>query len=249
MNVLSEDEARRQLMQHYGLSRSIAIRVTQIAREHGVKVEPTEDGAVTVQRVNHNSYVIHNGKKDLPETRQQVANRTAGQYTRPANKGRSASRPAAPRTTIPKQGRKTAMAKAPAVEEVEETNGEKDYTVYADKPATATMVDFATWLKDEVGLEFTGKEEAAFDKGVQLGGTLRMDFQRSEFNVSQREARRAAREAEAENEPEAEAAAPAPRRAAKGRGTTAAKAPAKTAAKAPARAKRGRTAQAAEAAF
>lgn len=61
---------------------------------------------------------------------------------------------------------------------------ERDFTAYADKVPTGTMEAFADWIIDEVfGGEFPGtqKDEKAFRQGVQLGGTLRMEFQASEY--------------------------------------------------------------------
>lgn len=133
-----------------------------------------------------------------------------------------------------------ARARAAVEPEVEATepedNGVKDYTGYATKEPTAAMQDYVQWLGD-VGAkpEFgTQKEEAAFAHGVRLGGTLRMEFQRSEFNQAQREARRAAKLADSAAEPaEAEVEeAPAPK--ATGRKPRAAAAPK------PAAPKRGR---------
>jgi len=141
---------------------------------------------------------------------------------------------------------RTAVAE-PETPETDETV--KDYTVYAGKEPTPTMVDFADWLIQEVGLEFgTVKEQNAFRDGVRLGGTLRMEFQRSEFNVERREKRRQAREAAAAAEPEANgAAAPAPAKpAARGKAATA-KSAATTTTKPTAPARRGRGAVAAAA--
>jgi hypothetical protein len=58
----------------------------------------------------------------------------------------------------------------------------KDYTTYATAKATDTMEAFADFLIAEVfgGTLPKGMTEAAFRKGVQLGGSLRMDFQKSE---------------------------------------------------------------------
>lgn len=66
---------------------------------------------------------------------------------------------------------------APAPEPEETTaslNGDKDYTVYADKPITPTMQAFHEWLEDVTGIELD-------ERSVSLGGSLRMDFQRSDF--------------------------------------------------------------------
>lgn len=66
--------------------------------------------------------------------------------------------------------------KAPVEEE------ERDFTIYADKAPTNTMQAFADWLIDVVGLEFKTKAaEQEFRDGVRLGGTLRMEFQASDF--------------------------------------------------------------------
>src|ERR1700751_631121 len=64
-----------------------------------------------------------------------------------------------------------------------ESNGSKDYTVYADKPITPTMEAFADFLIDDVyeGDLPKGFDEDSFRKGVALGGSTRMDFQRSEY--------------------------------------------------------------------
>lgn len=79
----------------------------------------------------------------------------------------------------------------------EEVAGEKDYTVYAGKPATPLMQDFAEWIKQEVGVDFPSKAaEAAFDNGVRLGGTLRMEFQKSDFCKERRAERQAEKAAE-----------------------------------------------------
>jgi hypothetical protein len=62
-------------------------------------------------------------------------------------------------------------------------NGDKDFTVYADKQITPTMEAFADFLIDEV---YDGElpdemDEDTFRRGVALGGSIRMDFQRSDF--------------------------------------------------------------------
>jgi hypothetical protein len=67
-----------------------------------------------------------------------------------------------------------------AVKKAEET--ERDFTLYAEKDATGTMQAFADWLIEVCDLEFpNGKAEDQFRFGVQLGGTLRMDFQASDY--------------------------------------------------------------------
>jgi hypothetical protein len=58
----------------------------------------------------------------------------------------------------------------------------RDFTAYAGKEPTNTMLAFADWLISEVGLEFKTKaHEQEFRDGVRLGGTLRMEFQASDY--------------------------------------------------------------------
>lgn len=74
------------------------------------------------------------------------------------------------------------MPRKAAATQVVEEDTEKDFTIYAEKEPTGTMVAFADWLIDVCELEFAnGKAEENFRFGVQLGGTLRMDFQASEY--------------------------------------------------------------------
>jgi hypothetical protein len=70
----------------------------------------------------------------------------------------------------------------------------KDYRAYAAKDVTPTMKAFAEWLKAETGVDVDLKS-------VALAGSLRMDFQKSDFwknddrnylaNVEENRARRA----------------------------------------------------------
>jgi hypothetical protein len=103
--------------------------------------------------------------------------------------------------------------------EPEEDLEEKDYTVYADKEITATMVDFHEWLEEVTG--------AKLDlRSVALGGTLRMEFQKSDFN-RERRAERQAERAEGNGAAEEPAEKPAARA---GKGRTASARPAAPAA-------------------
>ena len=76
-----------------------------------------------------------------------------------------------------------ARAAAPVVEEVET---EKDFTIYMTKPITAKMIDFATWLRENVG----DIDNLDVDRIVALGPTLYHDFQASDFNKEQTAIRR-----------------------------------------------------------
>jgi hypothetical protein len=72
-----------------------------------------------------------------------------------------------------------------------------DYTPYATKPITDTMADFATWINQEIfvpvgsSIEEVGAEDPV--RLIAIAGTARMEFQRSPFNISQREARKQAK--------------------------------------------------------
>jgi hypothetical protein len=111
-------------------------------------------------------------------------------------------------------------------------NGDKDYTVYADKDITPTMDAFADFLIEEVyeGELPPDMDEESFRKGVALGGSVRMDFQRSSFWAEDPRNRKnkQAEEEEEEEEPtprrtgrakarQAEAAKPARRSTRKGK--------------------------------
>jgi hypothetical protein len=85
----------------------------------------------------------------------------------------------------------------------------KDLTRYATAPATPTMEAFGEFLIAEVfgGTLPKGIDRASFLKGVALGGSTRMDFQKSEAwksdprnylaNVEANREKRAAERAEA----------------------------------------------------
>jgi hypothetical protein len=85
--------------------------------------------------------------------------------------------------------------------ETQEAEEPKDYTVYASKAITSTMEDFAEWLSIEV----CPLEELEPDRIVSLAGTLRMEFQKSQFCRDRREERKAA-SAKAAPKPKKEAA-------------------------------------------
>jgi hypothetical protein len=92
------------------------------------------------------------------------------------------------------------------------------------------MTDYVTWFEDNVA----SLDDIPVDKILTLGSSLYGHFQKSEFNVSRREARRAAREPDPEPEPVKPAGRGRPRR-------TAAPEPEPEPAPAPARRGRGRS--------
>lgn len=205
-------------------------RIVEIVKEFGIKSVMTNNrGLVDVRRGSSvGTYTICTPEK--------VAATATRGYTGALRK--SPGR----RTTTPTARSKEMAKAAPAVEDTEEV-GEKDYTGYAGKAPTATMVDFADWLIQEGAVgEFPSKAaEAAFRDGVRLGGTLRMEFQKSDFNQERRAERQATRAQEVAAEVDSEPAAPKPARG------KAAATPKATGAKAGAPAKRGRPKAAASA--
>lgn len=249
MNVLSEEDTWRYMYEHFGVGYPVTRRTTQITRENGVGVFPWEKGAFTVRLYGSNSFLIENGASGSVD---HVAPRPATQYTKPLTKDRrpaprvAAAGPSSPtkgrEIMAPKRGAAAAKpAPEPEVEETEETEetGERDYTVYAEKPVTATMEDFAQWLHEEVGdINEMGKNDPV--RLVALAGTLRMEFQKSDFNRDRREERRAERAAAREAEPEAaeEEAEEAPAKPARGRAAKPASSTSKPAASKPATARR-----------
>lgn len=162
-----------------GIDRPVAERICDIARQYGHKAHPTGLGIVDV-RYNSGAYRIEYSDNSS----RTVAPARAPRYTQPT-KSEDGKR----RIQMAPRGRAAAAVQEAATD----NDGVTDFTVYADKAPTPTMVDFADWLIAEVGLEFaTVKEESAFRNGVRLGGTLRMHFQQSDFNIQRRDERRAA---------------------------------------------------------
>jgi hypothetical protein len=210
-----------------GFEPSRAYRVIEIAQEYGESREPIADGSISVKRAGGSTFYVEINRVN-PSVRNrpvQVAQSSDGRYSSSTGKKGKAD-------TIPGKQRSRTMPRKAAVTEpeVDETDEAPDYTVYADKDITPTMEDFHEWLEQEVGIELDLRS-------VALGGTLRMEFQKSQFNKdrrAQRQAERAAGNGASENEDEA----PTPRR---GRGKAAAEPKDET----PAPARRGRQAAAA----
>jgi hypothetical protein len=138
----------------------------------------------------------------------------------------------------PAKGRRAATAPPPPAEP--EANGEVDYQRYIDKDLSPTMADFVTWFEDNVA----SLDDLPVDKILTIGIATYGHFQRSDFNVERREARRAARQtARPEPEPEPEPAPAKP--AGRGRSRRAAAAPEPEPEPAPARRGRGRSSRSA----
>lgn len=182
-----------EILVKHGIKPQYARRVLEIARTIGPKAEPVDQGYIGVM------YNAADGYSVIPRlSTENHRGKVAG--TRPAEYSRGTSRklntqqkPIKELSTMPpRRGRGAAAA---PVAEVEETEEAKDYTVYADKAPTVTMEDFYEWLVDEVfGGKYPGDDDSFMD-GVRLGGTLRMEFQQSEFNKTRRAERQAERQA------------------------------------------------------
>jgi hypothetical protein len=227
-------QALEQLSIH-GITGPIAARVLDIARTMGENAEPTSDGYLLVFYNHTDGYHIEE-KISTESHRPVVASNARAGYsrTRTALTQAKNSTPNKKEIKMPTKRGAAAVAE-PEVDETEE--GEKDYTVYADKPITQTMVDFHEWLEDVVGVKLDLRS-------VALGGTLRMEFQKSDFNRENRARRQAERAAAATNgQAPDENETPAPARRTRG-----AK-PAAAAAKAPTRRGRGKPASAGAAPF
>ena len=202
--VHSRQDALRQLTSVYEMDHAHAVRTLSVADQMGVTAETTAKGTVSVRP-------MHNGKQqyeiDDGIPAEAVAGKASVGYTgRETTRGATdRTRGAAPTTkgrqTMPR-GTRTAATEA-------EPNGAVDYTAYANKDATDTMLDFGDWLISEVyGDKYKGDEDS-FRDGVRLGGTLRMEFQRSDLNQERRAARKAEREQAAQEAQEAKVAAKA----------------------------------------
>jgi hypothetical protein len=219
----------------HGITGPIAARVLDIARRMGESAEPTDDGYLSV-------YYNHTDGYHIEERISTESHRPVVAPSAKAGYSRTRTALNKPRTVptnqkeIPMPAKRGAAAVAePEVEETEE--GEKDYTVYAEKPITQTMVDFHQWLEDVVGVELD-------PRSVALGGTLRMEFQKSDFNREQRAKRQAERAASNGSATDTDSETPTPAPARRTRGAKAAAAP-----KAPARRGRGKPASAGAAPF
>jgi len=85
---------------------------------------------------------------------------------------------------------RTRRAPAPEPEIAEEElEPEFDPQPYLDKPLTATMVDYVQWWRDNVG----DPDQIDSDLLITLGARFYNIFQKSDFNITRRDARRAER--------------------------------------------------------
>jgi hypothetical protein len=172
-----------------------ARRILNIAWEFGNKAEPCPGGYVHVfyQGPGNGGHLFSVVEHIGDSPRRKVATGEIKDYTQgktemPGQSGRATTNR---RENKMPRGR-TRTAPEP---EVAAANGEaEDFGKYLDKPLTATMEDYVTWFEDNVAK----LEEVPVDKLLALGSTLYPKFQKSDFNISQREARAAEREPEPE---------------------------------------------------
>lgn len=185
-----------------------ARRLLNIAWEFGQKAEPCPGGYVHIwyhgkdDTDNHvYSVVEHIGEKQ-PRT---VADANKPRYTqerepKPSRNTGTARQQSKGKTMPPRKGSTKTRQAAPEPE-TQAANGEVDFQKLIDKPLSATMEDYVTWFEDNVA----SLDELDVDKILTLGVSLYSKFQKSDFNISQREARAADREATRqtdEDEPE-----------------------------------------------
>jgi hypothetical protein len=96
----------------------------------------------------------------------------------------------------PAKGRRAATAPPPPAEP--EANGQVDFQKYISKDLSPTMADYVEWFEQEVA----SLDDIPVDKILVLGVSLYGHFQKSDFNIDRREARRANRAPAPEPEPE-----------------------------------------------
>lgn len=175
-----------------------ARRILNIAWEFGNKAEPCPGGYVHVHYQGPGdgghlfSVVEHIGntsRKGVPDTAE-------SDYTQPITRkpGRSSGKATVSRKerTMPASRRARQADPEPA-----EVNGQEDYSKYLTKELTPTMVDYATWMDQNL----PGWDKLEVDRILALGSTMYPKFQKSDFNIEQREARAAQSAPPAESEP------------------------------------------------
>jgi len=212
-------EIRECLMGQYGVTSQQADEIIRFTVQDTVnksKEWKVENGFITLRYHGLSRFSL----EDNTDVKKVVNRRSLGYSSTRTHKTSSARKGM---DMPPRRGKPAAAPAEP------EANGDIDLTTYLTKDLSATMGDYATWFRDNVG----DPDEIESDRLLALGSSLYPHFQKSDFNIAQRAARRAARTAEAAPEPEP--AAPA-----RGRGRGARNAPAAPPAAAPARGGRGR---------
>jgi hypothetical protein len=205
MILITGPQALDRLMLDCKFPEEKARRILNIAWEFGQKAEPCPGGYVHVwyhgkddtdahvfSVVEHIGNVQMKGLAKDPEkgyTQGRTVPNRSGKAKQETTKG----------NTMPPRKARTA---APEPEVAEQNGGEVDFQKYLTKPLSATMTDYVEWFEANVG----NLDKIEVDRILVLGTTMYSHFQRSDFNIERREARRAERE---EAAPEPEVAAPA----------------------------------------
>ena len=235
MILITADDALMRLTRDCRFPEDKAKRLLNIAWEFGQKAEPCPGGYVHIwyhgkddTSTHLYSVIEHIGEK------KPVANSEGERYTERNSSTRTPVKQRKGKTMPP---RRTNRQPAPAPEPEETVSASKLDNVqkYLDKNITPTLADYVVWFTENV----TDPEQLEVDRLIALAITFYGEFQASDFNREQREARKAAREA-SNGQAEPEPAQPATR----GRGARAAAKPA--AAKPAAKAGRPRAAKPAQ---
>jgi hypothetical protein len=168
---------------------------------------PNAEGFITVRYHGLSRFTLEDNRE---KPRKGVAIQRRMEYTR-GSKGLPARKQDTPQRNTrmpPAKGRRAAATIQPPTPDPEE-NGQVDFQRYLDKDLSPTMADYVEWFEDNVA----ALEDVPVDKLLALGSSLYPHFQKSDFNVERREARRAERAPAPEPEP-AKPAARGRRRAA-----------------------------------
>jgi hypothetical protein len=227
------------LVSSYGLTIDMARFVMKYTADDTRKPSkewkvPNSDGFITLRYAAPGRFELEDHTES--SSRKGVAIRPMPEYNRKGNAKVPHPRRDSPMPAA--RGRRAAQVAPP--EPDPEENGQIDFQRYLDKDLSPTMTDYVTWFEDNVA----ALEDVPVDKLLSLGSALYPHFQKSDFNINQREARKSERAAP-EPEPEPEPARPARGRPRK----TAATAPATPApAAAPVKRGRGRPSNASKAA-
>jgi hypothetical protein len=235
------ESALRELQERHGFSEARARRALNIAWEHGLNAEPVPGGLIRI-RYHGLSESAAVPRPHIFSIEEDVAESAGKRYTQGKQTGMRAeargeenemARTAAAQPTTRGRGRKPAPEPEP-----QDDNGERELDVerFLAKPLSPTMQDYVEWFESEVTplADLRRDLPRILVLGVQLYSPY---FQKSDFNVSRREARR--------DERAAAAAEAAP--AANGRGRGRRPAAASTEPARPAPARRGRPPKAAAA--
>jgi hypothetical protein len=229
-------EIRKELMETYGYDYDGANDVIYYTVHNNTSPNsewktPNAEGFITVRYHGLSRFTLEDHRE---KPRKGVAIQDRMEYTRkgkglPARKSTVSTTQRNTRMP-PAKGRRAAAAAAPPAPDPEE-NGQVDFQRYLDKDLSPTMADYVEWFEDNVA----ALEDVPVDKLLALGSSLYPHFQKSDFNIDRREARKAERAPAPEPEP----AKPA----ARGRRRAAAPAPEPEPAPAPASRRRGRAAK------